>query len=81
MERLKIGTRRRQRDGVSGLKCAPCRVCDGLLLQGAQLMQQAAAELNQKTEHIELSFSSQGPTVTLFLLAVEVDSLHHGAKA
>lgn len=39
----------KQRDGVSGLKCAPCGVCDGLLLHGAQLMQQADTESNPKT--------------------------------
>lgn len=39
----------KQRDGVGGLKCAPCRVCDGLLLHGAQLMQQADTESNPKT--------------------------------
>ncbi len=40
----------KQRDGVGGLKCAPCRVCDGLLLHGAQLMQQVESESNPHTQ-------------------------------
>lgn len=53
----------KQRDGVSGLKCAPCRVCDGLLLHGAQLMQQADTESNPKNHCYQCGFHTADPVL------------------
>lgn len=43
-------------DGANGLKCAPCRVCDGLLLGGTRLMRPAEAETNLKALHSRRGF-------------------------
>lgn len=41
---------------LSGLKCAPCRVCDGLLLHRAWLLQQAETEINLKNQYYQCGF-------------------------
>lgn len=49
MDKRKSDTGRTSKDGARGLKCASRRVCDGLLLHGAQLTQQTDSDSNLKT--------------------------------